>query len=199
MNSPRFPLDIVLAIGKLKQVQRAGWRRFPQIAQVESVSDHSFRVSLLSLLLGDEKSLNIGKCVSMGLVHDLAESIVGDLTPYDGVSKEEKSEREDKAMIEITGELTKELKDCFYGLWREYEEGVTPEAQVVKDLDKYEMMVQALEYERRYGINLGEFFKAAEAVKHPRIREWTGQLLLEREKKNINGEWKGRCVILAIF
>ena len=26
----------------------------------------------------------------MGLIHDIAESIIGDITPYDGVSKEEK-------------------------------------------------------------------------------------------------------------
>lgn len=35
------------------------------------------------------------------LVHDLAESIVGDITPYCGVSKEEKKMREMNAMREI--------------------------------------------------------------------------------------------------
>lgn len=35
------------------------------------------------------------------LVHDLAESIVGDITPYCGVSKEEKRKRELDAMQEI--------------------------------------------------------------------------------------------------
>lgn len=37
------------------------------------------------------------------LVHDLAESIVGDITPYCGVSKEEKQRREMEAMHEIVG------------------------------------------------------------------------------------------------
>ena len=36
------------------------------------------------------------------MVHDLAESIVGDITPYCGVSKEEKQRREMDAMQEIT-------------------------------------------------------------------------------------------------
>lgn len=35
------------------------------------------------------------------LVHDLAESIVGDITPYCGVSKEEKKLREMNAMRDI--------------------------------------------------------------------------------------------------
>lgn len=39
---------------------------------------------------------------SLALVHDLAESIVGDITPYCGVSKEEKRLREMNAMQEIT-------------------------------------------------------------------------------------------------
>ncbi len=34
------------------------------------------------------------RCIRMALVHDLAESIVGDWTPYDGVSKVEKYRRE---------------------------------------------------------------------------------------------------------
>lgn len=37
----------------------------------------------------------------LALVHDLAESIVGDITPYCGVSKEEKRKREMDAMQEI--------------------------------------------------------------------------------------------------
>lgn len=34
------------------------------------------------------------------------------------------------------------------GLWHEYEEAKSPEALFVKDLDKFEMIVQALEYEK---------------------------------------------------
>lgn len=38
----------------------------------------------------------------LALVHDLAESIVGDITPYCGVSKEDKKQREMDAMREIS-------------------------------------------------------------------------------------------------
>lgn len=33
-------------------------------------------------------------------------------------------------------------------LWREYEENSSPEAKVVKDFDKVELILQALEYEQ---------------------------------------------------
>lgn len=34
------------------------------------------------------------------------------------------------------------------GLWAEYEAAATPEALLVKDFDKFEMIMQALEYEK---------------------------------------------------
>lgn len=40
-------------------------------------------------------------CLFLALVHDLAESLVGDITPYCGVSKEDKKNREMEAMHEI--------------------------------------------------------------------------------------------------
>lgn len=43
----------------------------------------------------------IDKCFVAALVHDLAECIVGDITPYCGVSKEDKQKREMDAMKEI--------------------------------------------------------------------------------------------------
>ena len=72
-----------------------------------------YRMSLMSFLFSKEESVDYNKyecifsgygggiegvafirCVKMSLVHDLAESIVGDLTPFCGVSKEEKCKRE---------------------------------------------------------------------------------------------------------
>lgn len=38
-------------------------------------------------------------------------------------------------------------------LWREYEENASPEAKVVKDFDKVELILQALEYEQGNDLN----------------------------------------------
>lgn len=51
------------------------------------------------------------------LVHDLAECIVGDLTPRCGVSPEEKHRREDEAMKNIA-ELTGLAGDTMYELYK---------------------------------------------------------------------------------
>lgn len=183
MNNLKFPLDFALALGKLKYVKRAGWLRYSKITEVESVSDHSFRMSLLSLLLFKEKDIDINKCMKMSLIHDLAESIVGDITPYDGISKEEKKKLEENAMKSIVEGLPKELFDIFFGLWNEYENESCEEAKIVKDLDKYEMLLQAFDYENKYGENLEEFYKSIEVIKTPVIKEWAQQLIIRRNEK----------------
>jgi putative hydrolase of HD superfamily len=78
--------------------------------------------------------------MKMALVHDLAESIVGDITPHAPVSKEEKYRLEKdgfKHLVELLGE-TEQAKEMFE-LWEEYEESETKEALLVKDLDKFEV------------------------------------------------------------
>jgi putative hydrolases of HD superfamily len=182
MNSLKFPLDFALAIGNLKHVKRAGWLRYPKISDVESVSDHSYRMSLLSLLFLKEEHLDVNKCIKMALVHDLAESVVGDITPYDNISNEEKHAKENDALDEITKNLPQEIRDIVYGLWKEYEEGRTEEAKIVKDLDKYEMILQAYNYESKYQVDLEEFYKSVNVIKNIQVKEWALQIIEERKK-----------------
>lgn len=132
--------------GRLKETARAGWK-LRGIAEPESVADHSFRLALLALVLAPKSDppLDAHRCVAMAIVHDLAESLVGDITPYDGVSADEKRRREEEAMrhlASLAGDAG--LAD----LWAEYDAATTPEARFVKELDKLETAMQAAEYAR---------------------------------------------------
>ena len=95
--------------GMLKTVKRTGWLRYLPAEVVESVSDHSCRAAMISLLLIENPNLNVSRCIKMALIHDLAESIVGDFTPSCKISKEEKYVKELEAMKEITKELSTSL------------------------------------------------------------------------------------------
>jgi putative hydrolases of HD superfamily len=53
-----------------------------------------YRMSMMAFLITDA-AVNKDKLIKICMVHDLAESIVGDITPYDGVSKEEKRKLEE--------------------------------------------------------------------------------------------------------
>ena len=106
------------------------------------------------------------KCVKMALVHDLAESLVGDITPHDGVSKADKHAAEAAAMERLAGALAaggphfRGVADDMLALWGEYEACSTREALLVKDLDKVEMILQAHEYEGAQKVPLEEFFRS---------------------------------------
>jgi putative hydrolase of HD superfamily len=143
----------------LKTTKRAGWTRCG-VDPCESVADHTFGVALLALLVPSTaatgepdrprsgpsaENLNREHCVALALVHDLAESIVGDITPHDHVDPADKHRREEQAMRDLAQTLG---DDRILNLWREFEEAKTPEAQFVRDLDVIEMAMQAKRYQR---------------------------------------------------
>src|SRR3989338_4168161 len=64
--------------GRLKKIKRTGWV-LKGVKNAESVADHTFRVALMCLVLGKNRKLNLLKLLEMALVHDLAESVIGDI------------------------------------------------------------------------------------------------------------------------
>ena len=78
------------------------------------------------------------RCMKLALVHDVAEAIVGDITPTCGVSDADKHALESAAVQRIKGMLggTTLAGEEIELLWLEYEAGQSAEAQLVKDFDK---------------------------------------------------------------
>ncbi|KAF9583351.1 HD domain-containing protein 2 [Lunasporangiospora selenospora] len=182
-QSVKGTLQFLHIVEKLKRTKRTGWVNHG-VKPAESIADHMYRMSIMALLI-DEKTAGVNKerCLRMAIVHDLAESIVGDITPYDGVSVEDKHTRERNAMQHLCRDLlgwTPQAEEIF-GLWEEYEEASTPEAHLVKDFDKFEMIVQALEYEKSENVTLEDFFAGTRGkFKHPMVTAWVNELDAER-------------------
>lgn len=159
-------LNFYRVLGRLKTTKRTGWLR-SGVHLPESISDHMYRMSMMALTWPAQPGLDTTHALQLALVHDVAEALVGDITPQDNVSKEEKFELERDAMRKICngildgGETAKRL----FELWLEYEQGETEEAQFVKQLDKFEMVVQADEYERdQERLDLSDFFSSTRDV-----------------------------------
>lgn len=124
-------------------------------------------------------------CVKMALVHDLAESVVGDIAPSCGVAVEEKHARERRTMEylqDVVARAGGPGRDMLL-LWEEYNAGLSPEAKLVKDLDRIDMALQAFEYEqvaRRPG-ELQSFFKSVQGKLHyPALQHVFAELLTLR-------------------
>ena len=127
--------------------------------------------------------VDANKCIKMALVHDLAEATVGDITPHCGVSDQDKHELELKAMAKMT-ELSPMGGSEIKSLWDEYEAGTTDEAKLVKDLDKLEMTLQALEYEGdgKNGKSLDGFFDSTRGKWRTKLGEEWGKEIESRRR-----------------
>ena len=128
---------------RLKYTKRTGWIRKTPQADVESVADHSLMTAMLALILAKGRGLDAQRCAALAVVHDLAESIVGDLLPNE-VSAERKHAMERDAIGEIADVLGD--GDIVSRLYEEYETGMTEEARLVHQVDKLELALQAVSY-----------------------------------------------------
>jgi len=146
----------------LKWIERRGWVAKVKVKEPESVADHCYLMALMCMVLADLKGLNSNKTVKIALLHDLAESIVGDYMPED-VSTERKEEEESKAIKTILGKLPPRLRSGYGRLWQEYKKRSSKEAALVHQIDKLEMALQASDYlQKGYDADLlRQFFGSA--------------------------------------
>jgi putative hydrolase of HD superfamily len=175
-------------IGRLKVTKRAGWISHVGIDRPESVADHSFRCAVLAMCISDLVNANTEKLIRMLLLHDIHEALTGD---YDYFAKKEMSINEVKsqeraAIKEVLSLLPEELKARYLSLWEEFENQTTLEAILANDIDKVEMMIQALEYERAGcdSKKLDSFwFDVQKKIKTPTIRDLLELLVSKRTEK----------------
>lgn len=113
---------------------------------------------------------------------------MGDITPHCGVSDEDKYNLELGTMEQIQTMLGPLLGgDEILDLWKEYEEGTSTEAKLLKDLDKIEMILQAQEYEAEGSStkSLDQFFSSTEGKWRTDIgRAWAMEIVSRRKKKS---------------
>lgn len=151
----------------------------------ESIGDHMYRMGIMALVVPDIPGIDRDRCIKIALVHDIAEAIVGDITPSDGVPKAEKSRMEREAldqMCALLGEPSRAKE--IHELWMEYEENSTPEAKIVKDFDKVEMILQAMEYEKEQGHDLEEFFQSTAGKFQTDVgKAWAAEIVSRRKQK----------------
>lgn len=108
-----------------------------------TVAEHSWRLALMVLIIGTEAKvrIDVGRAMSIALLHDIAEVKTGDIDAYQQIMAgkqliDSKARAEEAAMREMTDDLP--FGDWVYDFWREYEDQKTIEAKFVKALDKIE-------------------------------------------------------------
>ena len=145
-NSMRF----YMLATQLKYKIRSGWDKSHWNVskdRVESIAEHVYGTCILALSIDSEfkTNLDINKVIKMLVLHELGEVIIGDITPFDNITPEEKMKKEHEAMREVIGDLVNQEE--FLSLLFEFDEKKTKEAIFAHHCDKLEADIQAKVYQ----------------------------------------------------
>ncbi|HIA46770.1 MAG TPA: HD domain-containing protein [Candidatus Hydrogenedentes bacterium] len=144
-------------IHPLDQVKRAGYI-LRGVPEPESVAAHSHFLAVLTLLMCDEypEDFNKEKGLAIALTHDLCEAQLMDIPMP--VADAHLKDAKDEAEQAITEKLFEGF-DAKYGLYQaEFLEASTPEAKLVRGLDKAQMMLKISMYQQEGKGRLKEFW-----------------------------------------
>ena len=137
MNAREF-LDILHVAERLKDTPR---HCTTSKGRTESVAEHSWRISLMALLLRHEfPELDMDKVVDMCLIHDLGECFTGDIPTF--LKTDSDRDTEDSLLDQWVKSLPPEVSADLAALYREMDAQETMEAKVYKALDKLEAVIQ---------------------------------------------------------
>ena len=165
-------MDFLINAGRLKKMPRTGFKLL-EIKKPETIAQHAFRVAVMNWVLACNARPKIDpeQIIKISLIHDLCEVYAGDMTPYWGLLPKnrnarpqmlkhcirlprdvkqkrdaQKHEKETAALKKLIVGLDPKTKKQLFGYWLEYEKMKTREGRFVKQGDKVETLLQALEY-----------------------------------------------------
>lgn len=150
-KSYKQDVDFLFEMGNIRQIDRM-WRRF-LTKGFANLAEHHFRMFWIAMTIAAHEKADTGKIAKMVMVHDIAESRVGDL---DYLARQYVERNEELAIKDMLANTAMEKE--FLELWREYEKRQSIESKIVKDADNldvdFELAEQAVQ-----GNKLGENWK----------------------------------------
>jgi putative hydrolase of HD superfamily len=173
----------------LQALKRTGWVR-RGVNNPESVQEHIIALRNMAASLPDLSDEEKDGLLDMLEIHDWPEAIHGDEV-ISSPDKEElalltaaKFEKEKNALASICGKIGIRGREIM-SLWLRFETSSDKAADLARQLDKYQAIEKALEYEKTQGIHLFQEFleTSRDKINHPILLERLSAL--ENEARNI--------------
>ena len=183
MSKEENVINYYVLCNKLKDMIRTGWKDWNvNRDRIESVAEHVFGTQMLAIAMKSEYQydIDIMKVIFMLAIHELGESIIGDLTQFQ-ITKEEKERIEREAVHKILGGLLD--GDELEKLFLEFDKQETVEAKFAYQCDKLECDLQCKLYDEENCVDLNKqdgnstfYDEKVQAIlkKHP---SWSGMWL----------------------
>ena len=160
--------EALLAQFGLKALARQGWVDVG-VPLPESVAAHSWGVALLVIHLLPEH-LDMAKALRFAILHDLPEATTGDFTPRHQISKKQKVMLERTALTQLLTNTPR--ADSITAIFEEYLSQDCEEARFIHQLDRLDMALLAVFYQRSSTAELRAFIdSAACAIRAPNLQE----------------------------
>lgn len=189
MDKEKIVINYYIICNKLKNVIRTGWKDWNvQRERVESIAEHIFGVQMLAIAMKSEYEydVDIMKVIFMIAIHELWETIIGDLTQFQ-ISKEKKEKIEHEAVHNILKNLIDGEK--IEKLFLEFDEHKTKESLFAYQCDKLECDLQSKLYDEEGCVDLNKQDSNA-SFKDPDVQEllktglsWSGMWMKFWQKK----------------
>ena len=154
MSKEENVINYYVLCNKLKNVVRTGWLNWKvQRERIESIAEHIFGVQMLAIAMKSEYKydIDIMKVICMLAIHELGETIIGDLTQFE-IEKEEKEKIEHEAVHNILSSLID--GQTIEKLFLEFDAHETKEAMFAYQCDKLECDIQCKLYDQEGCVDL---------------------------------------------
>lgn len=156
MSKEETVINYYVICNRLKNIIRTGWKNWNvKRDRIESVAEHIFSVQMLAIAMKSEYQydVDIKKVIFMLAIHELGETVIGDLTQFQ-ISKEEKEKIEHQAVHEILDNLIDGQK--IEELFLEFDSHETKEAMFAYQCDKLECDLQSKLYDEEGCVDLNK-------------------------------------------
>ena len=135
------PAKLIETLAVAEHLKDATRHCYTSGGRLESVAEHSWRITLMAYLVSDEfPEANLEKLMKMCLIHDMGEAFTGDIPTFEKTEKDEEKEASllDKWVKQLPEPFSSEMQE----LYKEMEKRQTLEARIYKALDNLEALIQ---------------------------------------------------------
>ena len=156
MTKAQSVIEFYVLCNQLKNVIRTGWTVWGvKSDRLESVAEHVYGTQMLAISMWSQYGydIDVKKVLSMLAVHEIEETVIGDLTQFQ-IGRAEKEEMGHKAVEQILASLMQgdQIKALIY----EFDKQESTEAKFAFQCDKLECDIQSKLYDEQRCVSLNK-------------------------------------------
>lgn len=182
MNTDKI-VNFFFEIATLRRLTRSHRQMIQEVS--DNISDHSFRVAVIGMILAELEKVDTNKVLKMCLFHDVVEARTGDANYLNQLYIDL---REGEARCDQMNGLP--IATEILELLEEYEGRLTKESQIAKDADLLDQMILQQEYFYKDGANSKIWQKHTQSA----IQTKSAKEIAEKIRQSNPFEWLYRLV-----